>query len=72
MDAIEWGKPEKNYQANLSIRGAPIYRYTAPDVYENYFLLEGDILLFYDEEYVIFQDEDVGNAELSKRKVQSY
>ena len=72
MDEISGAKPKENYQSNLVIKGAPIYIYNSVEAYENQFLLEGDILVFYDEQYVIFQTEDDISSKLQERKVQPY
>lgn len=70
-DTIAKGAPEKNFQANIPIKGAPVYMSTDCEMYEQNYLLEGDILVYYDEKYMIFEILETGQ-EWMNRKVMQY
>ena len=50
--------PTENLQANFPIKGAPLYRCTDESLYEQNFLLSGDVLVYYDETYYIYETEE--------------
>ena len=70
-DTINGGAPTKNFQANMSIEGAPIYISNDSKMYEKQYLLDGDILVYYDDEYMIFEIRETGQ-EWMNRKVMPY
>ena len=60
-------EPQKNFQSNMPIGGAKVYSCIDTSLYENNVLFTGDLLVYTDEQYIIFESENIHHTSTINR-----